>query len=322
MRALIFNGSLEIKEVPIPVPANNEVLIRVMVSAICNTDLEILRGYMGFEGIPGHEFVGEVVTPGRKLTGQIVVGEINCPCGACYLCLTGRPTHCPNRSVLGIFNHAGVFADYVVLPEQNLHVVPDGLDPRLAVFTEPLAAAVEIFDQITIRPSQNAFIFGAGKLGLLISHVFRLNGCDYTTFDPNPLKVKKALEMGINASLLSTLKESDRGEVCVDCTGSPAGIATAMAHLYPRGKLVLKTTIAAPEKIDLNQIVINEFEVIGSRCGPFKPALQLLSQGLIDPTPLITETYQFTDILKAFEIASKPETVKVVVEHEPTTPAQ
>lgn len=315
MKALVFDGSLQVQEVPAPVPVNDEVLIRVLVSSVCNTDLEIIQGYMGFKGIPGHEFVGEVITPGHTLTGKIVVAEINCPCGTCYLCLTGRPTHCANRSVLGIYNHAGVFAEYAVLPEQNLHVVPRDLDPRAAVFTEPLAAAVEIFEHIHIRPSQNAFIFGAGKLGLLISQVFRLNGCDCITYDPNPAKVQKALEMGINASLLSALKETDKAEVCIDCTGNPAGIATAMAHLYPRGKLVLKTTIAQPEKIDLNQIVINEFQIIGSRCGPFKPALQLLSQHLIDPTPLITKTFQFADILQAFECAANPKTIKVLVLH-------
>ena len=184
-----------------------------------------------------------------------------------------------------------------------------------ATETEPLAAAIEIFEQIRIKPSQNVFIFGAGKLGLLISQVFRLNGCDYKTFDPNPLKVKKAQEMGLNAFPLDSLKTSEFAEVCVDCTGKPEGIGSAMAHLYPRGRLVLKTTIANPEKIDLNQIVINEFQITGSRCGPFKPALNLLSQGLIDPIPLITQTFRFRDIMEAFECAANPESIKVVIEH-------
>ncbi|MEI7723819.1 MAG: alcohol dehydrogenase catalytic domain-containing protein [Bacteroidota bacterium] len=315
MKAIFFDGSLSLKEVSTPEPGEHEVLIRILYSAICNTDLEILQGYMGFQGIPGHEFVGEVVTPNRKLSGALVVGEINCPCHNCYLCYTGRSTHCPNRSVLGIFNHPGVFADFVVLPEENLHVIPKTLNLKAALFTEPLAAAVEIFDQLQIKPSQNAYIFGAGKLGLLISQVFRLNGCDYKTFDPNPLKVKKAQEMGLNAFPLDSLKISEFAEVCVDCTGKPEGIGSAMAHLYPRGRLVLKTTIANPEKIDLNQIVINEFQITGSRCGPFKPALNLLSQGLIDPIPLITQTFRFRDIMEAFECAANPESIKVVIEH-------
>jgi threonine dehydrogenase-like Zn-dependent dehydrogenase len=315
MKALFFDGSLSLKEVATPGPKGGEVLIRIMYSAICNTDLEIFKGYMGFKGIPGHEFVGEVATPGHRLTGKHVVGEINCSCGDCHLCKTGRRTHCPNRSVLGIHNHAGVFADYIVLPEENLHVIPRDLSPEAAVFTEPLAAAVEIFEQVRFKPSQKVFIFGAGKLGLLISQVFRLNGCDYMTFDPNPQKVFKALEMGLNAFPLSALKNSELAETCVDCTGNPEGIRIAMAHLYHRGCLVLKTTIADPEKIDLNQIVINELNIIGSRCGPFAPALRLLDLALVNPMPLVSRIFEFRDIIEAFEFAALPQTIKVLIKH-------
>ncbi|MCX6268793.1 MAG: alcohol dehydrogenase catalytic domain-containing protein [Bacteroidetes bacterium] len=315
MKALFFDGSLALKDISTPEPRGDEVLIRILYSAICNTDLEILKGYMGFTGIPGHEFVGEVVTPHRKLSGRVVVGEINCPCGECYLCKTGRRTHCTNRSVLGIDHHAGVFADFMVLPEENLHIIPQNLSPVAAVFTEPLAAALEIFEQIRIKPSQTVFIFGAGKLGLLISQVFRLHGCDYKTFDSNPAKVVKAVDMGLNAFLASSLAPADKAEVCIDCTGSPEGIRVALEHLYPRGRLVLKTTIADPELIDLNQIVINEFNITGSRCGPFAPALNLLSHGFIDPEPLITKIFEFSEILKAFECAALPDTIKVVINH-------
>jgi threonine dehydrogenase-like Zn-dependent dehydrogenase len=315
MKALYFDGTLSVREVPVPHPLENEVLIKILYSAICNTDLEIIRGYMGFTGIPGHEFVGEVVTPDRKLTGQRVVGEINCSCGDCYLCNTGRRTHCPNRSVLGIYKHEGVFAEYIVLPEENLHIIPSNLESTRAVFTEPLAAAIEIFEQIQIKPSHNVFIFGAGKLGILISQVFRLNGCDYKTYDSNASKVKRALEMGLNAFLLSSLKVSEMAEVCVDCTGKPEGIRIAMSHLFPRGQLVLKTTVAEPEKIDLNQIVINEFEVIGSRCGSFEPALSLLAQNLVNPDQIISRVFPFDDILKAFEFAKKPSSLKVLISH-------
>ena len=315
MKALFFDGSLKIMELPAPRPKNDEVLIRVIYSSICNTDLEITRGYMNFTGIPGHEFVGEVVTPQSRYSGKTVVGEINCSCGECYLCNTGRRTHCPSRTVLGIQGRNGVFADYIVLPERNLRVVPETLPVDSAVFTEPLAAAIEIFEQIQIRPSQNVFIFGAGKLGLLISLVFRLNGCETITFDTNELKVAKAKAMGFNAVLLSSLALHDKAEICVDCTGSPGGINQALSHLYPRGKLVLKTTVANPEQIDLNQVVINEFEIIGSRCGLFDPALSLLSQGLIDPRPIISETYDFKDIVDAFAFASKSDTLKVLIRH-------
>lgn len=315
MKALYFDGSLKILDVPKPRIRNDEVLIKILYSAVCNTDLEIFKGYMGFKGIPGHEFAGEVVTKSSPLCGKRVVGEINCSCGKCYLCRTGRKSHCPKRSVLGIFKHPGVFAEFITLPVENLHVIPDHLTPERAVFTEPLAAAIEIFEQIHVKPSQNIFIFGAGKLGLLISLVFRLNGCDYTTFDLNPEKVKKARKMGIHARTLSSLKSHEMAEVCVDCTGAPDGIRTAMSHLYPRGRLVLKTTVAGPEKIDLNMIVINEFEVIGSRCGSFDPALRLLEHNLVDPEPIISKVFDFKEILGAIHFARQTTTLKVLIRH-------
>lgn len=315
MKALVFDGKLMVTEVPAPRPGADEVLIRVRYSAICNTDLEIIKGYMGFNGIPGHEFVGEVVTKGSILYGKMVVGEINCSCGECYLCRTGRKTHCPNRTVLGIDGHQGVFTEYISLPEENLHLVPNGLSPSVAVFAEPLAAAIEIFEQIQIKPSQNVFIFGAGKLGMLISQVFRLNGCDYTTYDPNDGKILKAMKMGLNARPLSSLGEKQKAEICVDCTGNPQGINIALSHLYPRGKLILKTTVANTEKIDLNQIVINEYELIGSRCGLFEPAISLLSQGLVNPEPLITKIFDFHHILEAFEMAQQPGSLKILIRH-------
>jgi threonine dehydrogenase-like Zn-dependent dehydrogenase len=259
--------------------------------------------------------VGEVVSSDSYLRGKIVVGEINCSCGDCYLCQTGRATHCTNRTVLGIEGHQGVFADFISLPEKNLHVVPEGLALTSAVFTEPLAAAIEIFEQIQIKPSQNVFIFGAGKLGMLISQVFRLNGCNYTTFDINEGKILKAMKMGLNAMPLAELRIDQKAEVCVDCTGSSEGINLALSHLFPRGKLVLKTTVANPEKIDLNQIVINEFEIIGSRCGLFEPAISLLSQGLVNPEPLISKIFEFSKIIEAFAMAQKPGALKVLIKH-------
>jgi len=315
MKALYFDGSLKVLQAPKPLPKENEVLIKILCTAVCNTDLEIVKGYMGFTGILGHEFVGEVVTKSSPLFGKRVVGEINCSCGQCYLCKTNRKSHCPNRSVLGIFDRPGVFAEFTTLPVDNLRIIPDHLSLEMAVFTEPLAAAIEIFEQVQIKPSQNVFIFGAGKLGILISQVFRLNGCEYTTFDTNRTKVKKAHSMGIRARVLNSLKDHELAEVCVDCTGAPDGIKSAMSHLYPRGRLVLKTTVSNPEKIDLNQIVINEFEVIGSRCGAFDPALSLLAQNLVDPGPLISKIFDFKDILEAIDFAQRPSTLKVLIRH-------
>lgn len=315
MRALVYNGKLSIQQVPDPVLQKNEALIKVRYSSICNTDLEILKGYMGFEGILGHEFVGEVVSENSRSYGKDVVGEINIYCGHCYMCQTGRKSHCTNRSVLGIFEHDGVFADYLVLPERNLHVVPPNVELTNAVFTEPLAAALEIFEQTKINPTDNVFIFGAGKLGLLIAQVFRLSGCDYTLYDVNPFKVEFARGLGLPSKNLDAIQPNERAEICVDCTGNPGGISVAMNHLNPRGKLILKTTVANSGKVDLNQVVMHELNIIGSRCGVFEPALSLLSQKLIDVEPLITKIYPFDEIEEAFKLAAEPNSIKVLIRH-------
>ncbi len=315
MKALFFDKKLLLVGLPDPVPAEGEVLVRVRVSSICNTDLEIIRGYMGFTGVPGHEFVGEVVTPNHPLSGKRIVGEINCPCGHCYLCKTSRRRHCFARTVTGIAGHQGVFADFIALPAENLHVVPDHLSDEKAVFTEPLAAAVEILTQLHIPPGTSTFIFGAGKLGSLISMVFRLQGIDYTTFDIQPAKRAIASSLGIAVRDPATLGPDEKAEVCVDCTGNPAGILLALDHLWPGGTLVLKTTVAQTAPVDLNQLVINEYTVVGSRCGPFQPALKLLSDELIDPTGLISATVSFHEIIQGFNAASAPETMKVLINH-------
>jgi threonine dehydrogenase-like Zn-dependent dehydrogenase len=315
MNALFFDGSLSWKKIPMPRAKNHEVLIKILYSAICNTDLEILKGYMGFTGVPGHEFVGEVVSKHSRFYGKNVVGGINCACGTCYLCQSGREMHCPARTVLGIQNHNGVFADFIVLPERNLHEVPESVMLETAVFTEPLAAALKIFEQIHLKPSENVFVFGAGKLGLLIAQVLRLNGCDFTVFTRSESKVSMSRSLGIHARPLSTLGVQEKAEVCIDCTGNPSGINLALSHLYPGGKLVLKTTVANVEKIDMNQVVINEFEIIGSRCGNFAPAVRLLSEGLVNPQPMITKIVSFENILEGFEYASRPDTLKVLIRH-------
>jgi len=315
MRSLFFENGLYIKEIPVPLPSAGEVLVKVLFSAICNTDLEIIKGYMGFSGVLGHEFVGEVVSPAHPLSGKTVVGEINCSCGLCYLCLSGRRTHCSARSVLGIAGHQGVFADFICLPEENLHMVPDSVPAHIAVFTEPLAAAIEIFEQLHIKPSSTVFIFGAGKLGLLISMVARLQGFEYTTFDTVKEKSDFTAGLGIHSKLLSDLHPDEKAEVCIDCTGSPEGVSLALSHLWPRGTLVLKTTVAHTASPDLNSIVINEFTILGSRCGVFKPALNLLQRKLIDPSPMISAIYPFDDILEAFESAKKPVNHKIIIKH-------
>ncbi|MEI7490330.1 MAG: alcohol dehydrogenase catalytic domain-containing protein [Bacteroidota bacterium] len=315
MQALFFENELVLKDIPVPEPGASELLVKVRYSSVCNTDLEIIKGYMGFRGVLGHEFVGEVVTEGHALSGKTVVGEINCSCGKCYLCLSSRRTHCTNRTVTGIAGHQGVFAGFISLPAENLHIVPDSVPGRIAVFTEPLAAAVEIFEQLHMKPSNPVFIFGAGKLGMLVSMVARLQGFDYTTFDIMQGKTGFALSLGINARLLQDLLPEEKAEVCIDCTGNAEGINLALKHLWPRGTLVLKTTVADTAKPDLNSIVINEFTVLGSRCGLFKPALNLLERKLVDPSPLISGEFAFSDILNAFESAKNPSNHKIIIDH-------
>ncbi|MCX6282429.1 MAG: alcohol dehydrogenase catalytic domain-containing protein [Bacteroidetes bacterium] len=315
MQALFFDNRLSLQDIPVPEPSRGEVLIKLLYSAICNTDLEIIKGYMGFKGVLGHEFVGRVITESHPLYGKTVVGEINCSCQQCYLCLSGRRTHCEHRSVIGIAGRQGAFADFISLPAENLHIVPDAIPLPLAVFTEPLAAAVEIFEQLHMKPSGSVFIFGAGKLGLLVSMVARLHGFDYTTFDAVTEKTAFAFKLGINSRTIRELSQHEKAEVCIDCTGSPAGISLAMSHLWPKGTLVLKTTVADPAKPDLNSIVINEFTVIGSRCGLFSPALNLLERRLVDPSTMISGKFMFMDIINAFEAAKNPLNHKIIIDH-------
>jgi len=315
MKALIFDSTLKIAEIENPSLKPGYALIKIIYSSICNTDLEIVKGYMGFKGVLGHEFVGEVVSEGSRFYSKKVVGEINCACGACEMCQKGFPKHCFNRGVVGIYKYQGIFAEYISMPEENLHEIPAGLELKNAVFTEPLAAAVEITESVHIRPTEKVFIFGAGKLGLLIAQVLKLNGCDYTVFSRSAQKVEFARNMGLNAKKTSDLSSDEKAPVCVDCTGNSDGIQIAMNHLLPRGNLILKTTVAEPKKADLNSIVINEYRITGSRCGPFAPALRLLKSALINVEPLIEKIFDFNDIEKAFEYAGRPGALKVLIKH-------
>ncbi len=315
MKALVYNGGLEITEIKNPGPEPGYAMIKILYSSICNTDVEIIKGYMGFNGVLGHEFAGEVINSESLFYGKKVVGEINCACGKCLMCSLNTPKHCFDRGTIGIYNYQGVFADYILLPEKNLHEIPENLDLESAVFTEPLAAACEIFESVHIKPTDKVFIFGGGKLGLLISQIFKLNGCNYTLFSRSLEKTDFAAKLGLNSARLSTLAPDEKAAVCVDCTGNEKGAALALSHLLPRGTLVLKTTVASPDKLDLNLIVINEYRIIGSRCGPFAPALRLLKENLITVKPLIAKTFHFNDIIQAFDYASKPGALKVLIKH-------
>jgi threonine dehydrogenase-like Zn-dependent dehydrogenase len=298
---------------PEPQPVPGEVRVRTILAGICNTDLEVVRGYAGFYGVLGHEFVG-VVDQAQDLDwlGKRVVGEINAACGVCSTCRAGRPTHCPNRTALGIHSRDGVIAECFCLPIENLHVVPDAVADEVAVFTEPLAAACEILEQVHIHPSDRVIVLGDGKLGLLVAQTLALTGCDLTVIGHHPEKLEKLAARGI------AIQVGDAGlegvaDVVVDCTGQPQGFLAARQMVRPRGTLVLKSTYHGEMRVDLSSLVVDEASLVGSRCGPFPPALRLLAQQLVDVTSLIEAEYPLADALTAFEHAARRGALKVLI---------
>ena len=314
MRAIVFEDKLEFRtDYPVPQRGKNEALIRVTHAGICNTDLEITKGYMEFHGILGHEFVGVITECDQKsVIGNRVVGEINLGCGACSFCRNNNSSHCADRSLLGIMDKDGVFADYITLPLANLHTVPDHISDEEAVFTEPLAAAFEIFEQVNIKSSDRVCVLGDGKLGLLVSQALATSNCDLTVIGHYDEKLAILEKFGITTRLGSSDEEPEF-DIVVECTGSRSGIDTALNIVRHKGKIILKTTVAKNDLFNLNQIVINEISLIGSRCGPFKPAIQAIKTGAIDLLPLISNTYPIDDGLKAIEYASKKGVIKVIL---------
>jgi alcohol dehydrogenase len=314
MRALVYDGELTLRtDYPQPVPPRGEALVQVSLAGICNTDLEIMRGYMGFKGILGHEFVGVVeCCEDPSLVGQRIVSEINCSCGTCPTCLAGRPTHCPQRTTLGIWGRDGAMAEYCAVPARNLHVVPDSVSDEQAVFTEPLAAALQILEQVHLRPTEHVVVLGDGKLGLLVAQVMRLTGCDLLAVGRHTEKLAILERQGIPTRLANNSLEI-QADVVVDCTGTPDGFASARAMVRPRGTLVLKSTFQGQKEVDLTSLVVDEIKLVGSRCGPFGPALRLLDQRLVDVEPLITATYPVEEGIVAFEQAGANSSIKVVL---------
>jgi 2-desacetyl-2-hydroxyethyl bacteriochlorophyllide A dehydrogenase len=300
-------------DAPLPQPGPNEALVRVRLAGVCGTDLELVRGYYPFTGIPGHEFVGEVVTsPTYHLNGQRVVGEINIVCGRCEACQAGRSTHCEARTVLGIKDHHGAFAEYLTLPVDNLHLVPDAVIDEAAVFTEPLAAALEIQQQVQIGPSQRVMLIGAGRLGFLIAQTLTHTGCDLLVVERS-LDQRKLLA-ALNIRVIGPENiPSRKMDIVVEATGSPEGFALARQAVRPRGTIVLKSTYRGIVQVDFSSVVVDEVTLIGSRCGPFGPALRLLENKLVDPTPLISARYPLADGLAAFEEAARPGVLKVLL---------
>lgn len=287
-----------------------EARVRVLLAGICNTDLELTRGYYPFAGIPGHEFVGVVEDGPAELRGRRVTGEINASCGYCEACLHSRRTHCENRTVLGIIGRNGAMAEYLSLPVENLHPVPEGVGDEQAVFVEPLAAALEIQEQVRISAEDRVLVVGDGKLGQLIAQTIALTGCRLVVAGHHQPKLDLLAKRGIEVT-----REAPAGrfDLAVDCTGSAAGFAVARNALRPRGTLVMKSTYAGELTVNASSLVVDEITLIGSRCGPFEPALRLLQSRAVDVEPLIETCYLLEDGLLAFEQAAKPGAMKILV---------
>ncbi|MEW6600731.1 MAG: alcohol dehydrogenase catalytic domain-containing protein [Nitrospirota bacterium] len=314
MRALVYDGELRYRtDYPVPKPKPDEALIRVTHAGICNTDIEITRGYMGFQGVPGHEFVGIIEKCSDKsFLGKRVAGEINLVCGKCYYCRNQMRNHCSDRSVLGIFNKDGAFAEYITLPVRNLHSIPKTISDEEAVFIEPLAAAYEILEQVSISSADKVCVLGDGKLGLLAAQVISFTGSRLTAAGRHRERLSILDEIGINTVLSSILDDSDF-DIVVDCTGSPSGIRTALKIVRPRGIIVLKTTITKKSPIDMNRFVINEISLVGSRCGPFPHAIKAIKSKRINLYPMISRVYPLHEGVKAFQYASSKDALKVIL---------
>lgn len=311
MNALVFDGQLKLaRDYPMPHVPDGESLVRVLRAGICNTDLEIIKGYMGFRGVLGHEFVG--VAEQGEMQGARVVGEINAYCGKCATCSRGDVTHCPKRTTLGIVNRDGALAEYLTLPTRNLHRVSDWVSDAQAVFTEPLAAACEITDRVHVKPTDRVCVIGDGKLGLLTAQVLNLTGCDLLVIGRHAEKLVILAKRGIATT---TDGDSVRGQfdVVIDCAGQASGLDLARKLTRPRGTLVLKSTFHGAQETAFAPIVINEISIIGSRCGPFAPALRLLEKDLVDVDSLISAEFPIGRGVEAFERAATGGVIKVQV---------
>ncbi len=330
MRALVYRETNLVldRNYPMPNPVAGEALIRVLLIGICNTDLEIVRGYMGFQGVLGHELVGVVEAiygdaaqeQYGYLIGQRVVGEINAACRRpdCFYCQRGIFTHCPNRTTLGIVNRDGAFAEYLMLPVENLHLVPENVSDEEAVFVEPLAANFEILEQVHLKPTESVAILGDGKMGQLAAQVLTLSGCEVLMVGKHEEKLALAAKRGIRTYVLDdarsfALENGRRVDMVVECTGSAQGLEMALRLVRARGVITLKSTVAEKTLLHLAPIVIDEIRVQGSRCGPFAPALRALSQKLVDVHPLISACYPLDEGLAAFNHAEQKGVLKVLV---------
>jgi threonine dehydrogenase-like Zn-dependent dehydrogenase len=313
MQALHFDGNLTLKELPRPEPGPGEALVRLRMAGICRTDLEVLKGYHDFRGIPGHEFVGDVVGPPESpLFGQRVAGEINIACGVCPRCRRGLARHCQERLVLGLKGHDGAFAEYLTLPEANLHPVPAGLADEVAVFTEPLAAALSVSETAPATLDQRVLVIGDGTLGLLISFTLALRGLETHLAGHYREHLRLAEPYGIATWLEAELPPGDF-DLVVEASGSPGGLALALTRVRPRGTVVLKSTFAGQAPLDPALLVVPEVRLVGSRCGPFPAALRLLARGGLDPRPLISRVFPLSQGVAALDFARQKGALKVLL---------
>lgn len=313
MRAVFFDNEPRLVEIPQPRPAAGEALVRVLTAGICNTDLEILEGYMDFEGVPGHEFVGIVEECANDhLRGKRVVGEINCVCRQCRYCRLEMPQHCLNRTVLGIRKRNGAFAEYVALPEDNLHLVPPSIRDDVAVFAEPTASAFRILEQIDPGSGDRIVVLGDGKLGQLVAQVLSLRSKNLVCVGKHRWKLDMLHDLRIDTAHVDDPVEGG-ADLVVEATGSYEGFGRAVELVRPEGTIVLKTTLSHPVALDMSLPVINEIRVVGSRCGPFRPALEALSMGTVEVRPMVTETYPLDEALNALQRAAGSDVMKILL---------
>lgn len=313
MRAVTFTDRLSFdRDYGDPSPGNGEALVRVHTAGICATDLQITRGYMGFRGVLGHEMVGTVLQGSSSWLNKRVVSEINCVCRSCDMCLSGLSNHCRNRTVMGIAGRDGCFADFVAVPERNLHELQDTISDEEAVFVEPLAAAYQVLVQVPIDGKMNVSVIGSGRLGILVAQVLATTGCRLTVVGRNPATLLLCEKKGIQGIHVNELLRRRDRDVVVECSGSPNGLALACEIVRPRGTIVLKSTYAGRSEVDLSPLVVDEVVVIGSRCGPFPQAVNALARKAVDVRSLISRTFTLENATEAFEEAANPENVKVL----------
>jgi threonine dehydrogenase-like Zn-dependent dehydrogenase len=314
MKAVVLKGkSIFVEDVQTPVPAEGEALLKVIKAGICSTDLELVKGYMEFEGILGHEFMGKVVeSPEKKWIGKRVVGEINIPCGGCEICSENDPKHCPSRKVLGIHQKDGVFAEYTTIPLENLLPLPSMVSDREAIFIEPLAAALAIFDQIQVDQKDEVLVLGDGKLGLLVAQVMQTRSANIFCVGHHPRKLALLQKKGIQTS--QSAQDWDRKfDLVAEATGTAEGIEKALCFVKPKGKIIAKSTFHGMAKIDLSSLVVNEIQLIGSRCGSFTKAMEFLNRESVELEEMVDADFPLAEAKRAFDKATDPEVIKVLL---------